>query len=146
MVEPLIDQVVVIPAGVPHAALTHHRVLLGARVAAMRDRRHHGELVVPRLRIDPVLADMVEQGQVRADRDIVPGHEPEARHAERLVVVVQAAPVPGRVVRRALDHPSAAGYRRRIRVDTLWPVHAAHEVHQGQVPDGFRPVHPRQFR
>ena len=122
MVEPGEDQLIVVPTGVPHAPLTHHRVFLGPGIGAVGYRRHHGELVVPGLVIDAVLPHMVEKGQVRPDGDVVPGHEPEARNAERFVVVVESAPVPRAVIGGPLDHTTSGCHRSRIGEDAFGPI------------------------
>ena len=62
------------------------------------------------------LAHVVVEREVRADRDVVPRHEPEPRHVERHVVVEEAALVPGRIVRAcagSCGRRSARASRRR---------------------------------
>ena len=89
---------------------------------------------------------MVEHLDVRADRDVVPRHEPQAREIQWHVVVPQPALVPGGIVRRAPDHRAACRHGHRVGVNAARALRLFHDVLRRQVPERLAPVDRRHLR
>ena len=87
---------------------------------------------------------MIVERQVRPHRDVVPGHEPQPWHIELLVVVIQAAAVPRRIVGRALDHLAAGLDRHRALENPARAVDVLDDVLRRQMPERLGPVHRRR--
>ena len=60
--------------------------------------------------------------------------------------MIEAALVPGGIVRRPLHHPAAGRHGHRVGVDSLRAVDRLDDVLRWQMPEGLRPVHRRQLR
>ncbi len=112
--------------------------------AAVRDRRDDRPLLVRRTALRG-LAHVVEQREVGTDRYVVPGHEPQAGHVQRHVVVEEPAFVPGRIVGSALDHAATGVHRHGVREDAARTVHGLDDVLHGEMPQRLGPVDRRQL-
>ena len=112
----------------------------------MCDRRDDRPLLILHRRLRGA-AHVIEHLEVRADRHVVPRHEPEAGHVERHVVVPQAALAPR--VRRglALLHHAAGLDRHAIGEDAARAADALEDVLGRQMPERLVPIdrrHPRR--
>ena len=83
------------------------------------------------------LAYVAVERQVRRNGQVVPGVGPQRRHAEGLVVVVEAALVPGRVVRHAGGE---------LAEDPLWTADRLDQRLDRQVTERLLPVDGRHLR
>ena len=145
LVEEAVDDVVVVEARVAHVALADDGVLGGAREGAMRDRRDDRPLLIAHRRLRGA-AHVIEHLEVRADRHVVPRHEPQAGHVERHVVVPQAALAP-RVGRRlALLHHAAGFDRHPVGENPARAVDVLDDVLRRQVPQRLVPIDRRHAR
>ncbi len=142
-IEEAVHDFVVVEPRVAHAPLADDRVGRGAGVRAVRDRRDDRPLLVGDGRRRR-LPHVVVEREVRPDRHVVPRHEPEAGHVQLLVVVIEAAAVPRRIVRRALDHLAAGFDRHRRLEDAARTVHVLDDVLRRQMPERLRPVDRRR--
>ena len=84
-------------------------------------------------------SDVIVKGEVRPNRNVVPRHEPEAGEIERHIVVVEAALVPGGIVRRALNHAAASGDGHGVGEDSWWAVDGLQDVLFRQMPQRLGP-------
>ena len=144
-IEPTPRERVIVESRVAHAPLADDGVLRGALVRAMERRRDHRILLVRNLR-PRRLSHVVVGGEVRPDGDVIPRHEPEPGHVDAHVVVEQAAAVPRRIVRCALDHRAARrDPRHAIGKDALRAIDGPNDVHLGQMSQRLRPIYRRQL-
>ena len=65
------------------------------------------------------LAHIIVCGEVGADADVVPGHEPKAGNVDAHAVVPEAALVPGRIVGGARDHAAGCADGRGVGEDSV---------------------------
>ena len=110
----------------------------------MPDWRDHRPLLIGNIRARG-LSHVVEEREVGTDRHVVPRHVPEPRHVQGHVVVIETALVPGRIVRRALNHPATGRDRHRVGKNAARAVHGLQDVLDGEVPQRLGPVHRWQL-
>ena len=144
MVEPSIGERRIVPPGIALVALTHDRVLGRACIAAVQRRRDH-EVLLFRHGRRRGLPHVIEESEIRPDRDIVPAHEIEAWHVDHHVVPVQPTAVPRGVAGSPLNHAAAGDVRLGVGEDAGLAVDRFEHVLLWQVLERLRPVPARRL-
>ena len=145
VVEPAVGERRIVPAGISFVPLADDGVLGGTCISAVQRRRDHEVLLfrdVGRCR----LADVVEQRDVGADRDVVPAHHVESRHIDLHVVAVETSAGPCRIGGRPLDHAAAGDVRLGVGEDAGLAADGLEHVLLRQVAERGPPIPERRRR
>ncbi len=82
-------------------------------------------------------ADVIVNGQIRADRNIVPGHKPKSGDVDLHIVMKEAALVPRGIIWSSFDHCAARVNRHRVGKNTVRPVDRLDNIHLRQMREGL---------
>src|SRR5258705_7425551 len=102
----------------------------------MKCRRDYGVLLIRNVTLRG-LTNKVVRGEIWTDRDVVPRHEPKARHVDVHVIVPETSTVPGRIIRRPFNHGTPCVNRHTVSEDSVRAIDGFDDVRLGQMTQGL---------